>query len=314
MTELITRTEQLPDNIVDLKRYVDIGREQLTALRAELRAMDKVGEVGELREKELKRAQDFAETVLDAEVRIGELMMDVPKAQGFASAIRDTDVQNAKTKTQVIEESGFNVKQVQRFELLAMHPELVAEAKAEARENDDIVTRSAVLNKIKKPHVANNSGDNEWYTPQEYIDLAKEMMGSIDLDPASNDMANEVVQAKEYFTEEDNGLEHDWSGNVWLNPPYAQPLISQFCAKLINELPNISNAIVLVNNATETEWFKMLVSKMSAICFAYDRIKFYAPDGRIAQPLQGQAIFYFGDRKTEFVKLFSAKGWCAYPA
>ena len=53
-----------------------------------------------------------------------------------------------QTKKQAIENAGFTQKQAQRFETLASHPELVEQAKAEARENDDIVSRSAVLNKI----------------------------------------------------------------------------------------------------------------------------------------------------------------------
>jgi len=125
-----------------------------------------------------------------------------------------------------------------------------------------------------------NSGNNEWYTPSEYIMLAKAVMGSIDLDPASNAIANEVVQAKQYFSAEDDGLQRQWHGNVWLNPPYSSNLLKKFAKKLIEELPYIDNAIVLVNNATETEWFKTLVSKATAICFPYHRIKFHSPEGK----------------------------------
>ena len=157
----------------------------------------------------------------------------------------------------------------------------------------------------RKPHVSNNSGNNEWYTPTKYIEIAREVMGSIDTDPATSEVANRNVQATTYFTAEDNGLEQEWHGNVWMNPPYAQPLISQFSEKLIEELENgnTKQAMVLVNNATDTVWFNNLAAHAKAIWFIKGRIKFIDINGEPGgAPLQGQCILYFGKHKYEFAK------------
>ena len=171
--------------------------------------------------------------------------------------------------------------------------------------------KAIVQEVIKRPHVANNSGNNEWYTPAELIEAARSAMGSIDVDPASNDVAQKVVKAGTYYTAETNGLDKTWTGNVWMNPPYASDLIGKFVDKLIAERQNYRQAIVLVNNATETEWFNKIISISSAVCFPKSRVKFYMPDGKTGAPLQGQAVLYIGENKDKFYSAFACMGWCA---
>lgn len=168
---------------------------------------------------------------------------------------------------------------------------------------------SRAFEETRKPHVAFNSGNNEWYTPANIIEAARAAMGSIDLDPASNEIANKVVKAGTYYTIDDNGLEKTWFGNVWLNPPYASDLIVKFIDKLIEEGANFDQAVVLVNNATETEWFCKLVSIADSVCFPKGRVKFYMPDGKTGAPLQGQAIVYIGERPDRFHAEFARIGW-----
>src|SRR5262249_56141272 len=75
-------------------------------------------------------------------------------------------------------------------------------------------------NSVRGTH---NTGYYEWYTPARYIELAREVLGEIDLDPASSAKAQEIVKAQRYFTLEQDGLIRPWHGRVWLNPPYHQP-------------------------------------------------------------------------------------------
>ena len=169
-----------------------------------------------------------------------------------------------------------------------------------------------VITEVKnRPHVANNSGNNEWYTPAEYIEAARDAMGSIDTDPASNDIANKIVKAEKYYTIETNGLAHDWTGNVWMNPPYSSDLISKFVEKLKEQRVNYNQAIILVNNATETQWFYEIVKIASAVCFPKSRVKFYMPDGKTGAPLQGQAVLYVGNNPEKFISAFGGIGWTA---
>lgn len=197
------------------------------------------------------------------------------------------------------------------YQVTKMEPEQQKEVAERIEQGEN--PKEVVADVQKRPHVSFNSGNNEWYTPADFIEAARKAMGSIDLDPASNDIAQQTVKAGTYYTAETNGLDKTWSGNVWMNPPYAFDLIGLFIDKLISELPNIQQAIVLVNNATETEWFGKLVSKADAVCFPRSRVKFYMPDGKTGAPLQGQAVLYFGGNREAFAGVFREKGWCAFP-
>jgi phage N-6-adenine-methyltransferase len=137
----------------------------------------------------------------------------------------------------------------------------------------------------KTPHVSYNTGETRWYTPRRYIDMAVAVMGGIDLDPASSTEANKTVGAATYYTIEDDGLTKSWHGRVWMNPPYSHPAIDRFCEAAAGKYTSgeISEAIVLVNNATDTEWFQGLARASSALCFLNGRVCFINHEGAPGQ-------------------------------
>jgi ParB family chromosome partitioning protein len=178
-------------------------------------------------------------------------------------------------------------------------------------EDGTISEAEEVKEKAKKHvHVAQNSGENEWYTPPNFIASARAVMGGIDTDPASSEIANQTVKAKRFYTKEDDGLRQAWKGNVWMNPPYAQPLISNFAEAVAYKysVGEFKQAIVLVNNATETQWFQRMAGVASAICFPKSRVRFLDPQGNPGAPLQGQAILYFGKNPAKFAEEFNHYG------
>jgi phage N-6-adenine-methyltransferase len=170
------------------------------------------------------------------------------------------------------------------------------------------------LNRIAWGHNvrgAGGTGENEWFTPKEYLDLARIVLGGIDLDPASSKQAQKIVKAERFYTKADSGLDHQWKGRVWLNPPYAQPLIADFVAKMMTErrAKRVTAGIMLTHNYTDTSWFHEAAGCANAICFTRGRVKFYEPDGEIAAPTQGQAFFYFGSSTIKFNRHFKEIGF-----
>lgn len=156
-----------------------------------------------------------------------------------------------------------------------------------------------------------SSKSEEWYTPALYIEAVRRVLGGIDIDPASCELANRTVKATRFFSQEENGLSHDWPGRVFLNPPYGKAgglsnqqiwshkLIEQYQAGITTE------AILLVNAATGEKWFDPLWS--FSLCFSR-RIKFYTAEGKPEQPTHGNVFIYMGPNVDRFISVFSEIG------
>lgn len=95
--------------------------------------------------------------------------------------------------------------------------------------------------KAKNPR--HSAESHEWYTPTSLIDAERQVMGGIDLDPASCAEANVYVEADYYYTRRQNGLEwsNPWFGKMHINPPGGSrkkdipSLVAPFWQRLVME-------------------------------------------------------------------------------
>jgi len=167
--ELIVQHQQLPQTLDELARFVLIGREKLTSVRAEIRAIDKLELAQEVRDQKREEAQLLSGALLDAEARLGDLLKEIPAAQGQRTDRTEHLRSGAeklvppKTKAEIITGLGFSGDQAQRFETLAENRDLIEQVKQESRENDDIPTRSRVLDLARERDRRGQGDEHEYY-------------------------------------------------------------------------------------------------------------------------------------------------------
>lgn len=167
-----------------------------------------------------------------------------------------------------------------------------------------------------------SSESEEWYTPREYVEAARTVMGGIELDPASCVEANATVRARRIFTESDDGLRKPWEArSVWLNPPYGKSeddnrsnqavwlhrLIGAYNAGAVEE------ACILVNAVPGNKWFEPLWQH--AICFVRGRIHFVAPAGSGPRnsPTHSSVVAHLGRDHARFAEVFGLLGHVVTP-
>jgi hypothetical protein len=116
----------------------------------------------------------------------------------------------------------------------------------------------------------NLAGKDEWLTPPIII----ESLGEFDLDPCSP-VNRPWDTAKKHFTKLDDGLNKEWEGRVWCNPPYGNQT-----GLWLKKCSVHGNAIALTFARTETRmFFDFVWSRASAIFFFKKRLKFHHING-----------------------------------
>lgn len=244
-----------------------------------------------------------------------KLVADLPQAKarddaGAAFGVPGRGVQQAKT----VQKAGSKklVEAVDRGELSLGKAEQITRQYPDKKAQDAQVKAIAESKMVTR--VKGLTGEVEWYTPRPYLDAAIAVMGAIDLDPASSHAAQAHVRAMRHYTIEDDGLLKPWTGRVFLNPPYAMPLVKDFTARMVAafDAGEIDEGILLTNNASDTEWFHAAAHACTALCLTRGRIRFIeARNGELVakpSPTHGQAFFYFGPKGHVFEKVFSQHG------
>jgi len=252
---------------------------------------------------------DAAEIRIRAERGLGELLAETPKNKGAqGSVVTGAKKEPVMDETPTLADMGVDKKLSARSQKLAAVPEEEYRQKLSVWRDKLEHTEDKIVADLA--HVAHNSGENEWYTPTEYIEAAIKAMGDIDCDPASTEIANRTVGAKQYYTAADDGLQQKWGERVYMNPPYANPLVAQFTESLVSRVDSgeVRQAVVLVNNATDTVWFHRMLEVAASICLVRKRVRFVSPKGKAGSPLQGQIFVYFGDYADDFRLAFEQFG------
>jgi ParB family chromosome partitioning protein len=154
---------------------------------------------------------------------------------------------------------------------------------------------------------------DECYTPVGFVVRALNVLGEIDLDPASCATANEVVRARRYYSVLRSGLSQRWRGRVWLNPPYSKP--GPWAEKLLAhyQARDVRAAIALFNSRTSSSWFHLLAPHAWR-CEPWRRIRFWGPSTKGGNGMQDQVFFYLGSDPERFAAWFGDVGRIVPPA
>ena len=122
-----------------------------------------------------------------------------------------------------------------------------------------------------KTEILFSSARQDWATPQHIFDQLDAEF-HFTLDPCADERNH---KCDKYFTEADNGLDRDWSGErVFCNPPYSD--VKAWAKKCFDECycGKCELAVMLVPARVDTQWFHQYIYHKSEIRFLEGRLKF----------------------------------------
>lgn len=202
---------------------------------------------------------------------------------------------------------------ITRGRSLQKHTHTLERIEAEIQQIEQLAKATGLtLPKLTKLQALTQSKSNEWYTKPGYIELARTVLGAIDLDPATCPTAQQWIQATTFYTKEDDGFNRPWFGRVWLNPPYGAKA-GTWMLKAIAEYESgsVEAAILLVRG--DSKGMKALKAKFPC-CEPNHRLCFIDASGQEGKkPIPGYHFFYLGPDVDRFKRVFAAIGTITQP-
>jgi len=134
-----------------------------------------------------------------------------------------------------------------------------------------------------------SSQKDEWATPQDFFDGLNKQY-NFTLDPCAT---AQNTKCPKFYTQQDNGLIQDWSGNVvYVNPPYSN--VKEWVKKALQESRKPNTTIVmLVAARTDTKFFHDYCTKANQIFFIKGRLKFGGSAN--SAPFPSMVVVFGGD-------------------
>jgi phage N-6-adenine-methyltransferase len=134
--------------------------------------------------------------------------------------------------------------------------------------------------------VMGSSRSDDWPTDLRFFATLEERFGPFDLDPCST---AENAKCARFFTRADNGLEQEWTGRVFMNPPYGQT-IGLWMAKAWQASQTTAELVVcLVPARTDTAWWHDYATR-GEVEFVRGRLRF--GDCRNSAPFPSALIVF----------------------
>lgn len=143
----------LPAQPVELAKFILVAQEKVKAVKAEIRAIQKLELAKEVYDQKMEEQRKFQEVILLAYQRMGEITREMPKSSGQRTDREPLPARGKrleKTKSHAIQDLGFSTSQVGRMEQMAAHPDIVEKVIAESQAGQTEATQGEVLRRIKE--------------------------------------------------------------------------------------------------------------------------------------------------------------------